>query len=71
MIAMLELIVEMEKLGDVVGEDMTIELPDIGIDEDGDGKLDVLNQTFTDWRDKFLEAGSKSKELADAITING
>ena len=71
LIAMLELIVQMEELGDIAGEDMTIELPDIGIDKDSDGKLDALDEDFENWRDKFLELGSKSRELAESITING
>jgi len=51
---------------------MVIELPDIvtdnrDLDEDGDR----LSNKFESWRDTFLKVGSKSKELAEAITING
>jgi hypothetical protein len=46
MIAMLELIVAMESLGDIAGEDITIDLPDIAVDTDGDGKLDALTEQY-------------------------
>ena len=73
MIAVLELIVQMEALGDVAGEDMVIELPDIVVEKGSefDSDMDGLSDKFETWRDKFLEAGSKSRELAESITING
>jgi len=72
MIAMLELIVAMESLGDVAGEDMVIELPDIVTDDknlDSDG--DRLSDTFETWREKFLADGTKSREIAESITLDG
>jgi len=53
MIAMLELIVAMESLGDIAGEDMTIDLPDIVVDDDNDGKFDRLTDKYKDWLTKF------------------
>ena len=74
MIAMLELIVAMEELGDIAGEDMTIGLPDIAIDEDGDGTLDVLNKKYTEWLKKFDNIYATNKQVqttVDGIVIDG